>query len=129
MDDEPERNDNIKEHFEGKGIEVVQVTSTRIIKAILQNFFWIFKMLGRKVVIISDMVRKEYGVMNYTAGVDLFQHIFNDYGLSNKAIIFASDKARAESNLHERGVVEGNWIITTESKELIEIVLEEFKKM
>jgi hypothetical protein len=88
VDDEPEYNVRIKEVFEGKGIEVVQVTSTRIMKVILQNFFWIFKMLGRKVVFISDMVRKEYGVVNFTAGADLFKHIFNDYGLSNKAIIF-----------------------------------------
>lgn len=108
---------------------MVQITSTRIMKVILQNFFWIFKMLGRKVVIISDMVRKEYGVINYLAGVDLFQHIFNDYGLSNKAIIFASDKARAERNLHERGVIDGNWVVLNESGELIEAVESEFRKM
>lgn len=89
------------------------MTSTRIMRVILQNFFWIFKMLGRKVVIISDMVRTEYGVTNYMAGVDLFQNIFTDYGLSNKAIIFASDKARAENNLRERGVVDGNWVVLT----------------
>lgn len=41
-------------------------------KVILKNFFWIFKMMGRKVVIISDMVRKEGEKLNYTAGVDLF---------------------------------------------------------
>jgi hypothetical protein len=85
-------------------------------KVILQNFFWIFKMLGKKVVIISDMVRREYGVENYTAGVDLFLHIFNDYGLSNKAIIFVSDKIRAMKNLKEKGVIEGNWLVTTNVK-------------
>lgn len=105
------------------------MTSTRIMRVILQNFFWIFKMLGRKVVIISDMVREERGSTNYTAGVDLFQHIFNHYGLSNKAIIFAGNKQRAEENIRERGVAEGNWIVVTEGRELIEEVENEFKKM
>jgi hypothetical protein len=41
-------------------------------KVILRNFFWIFKMIGRKVVIISDMVRMEGEEPNYSAGVDLF---------------------------------------------------------
>lgn len=71
---------------------MVQITSTRIMKIILSNFIGFFKLLGRKIVIISDMVRKEYGKWNYTAGVDLFLTIYNTYGLSNKAIIFASDK-------------------------------------
>jgi hypothetical protein len=70
-------------------------------------------MLGKKVVIISDMVRKEYGVWNYTAGVDLFQHIYNEYGLSNKAIIFAGERERAIKNLEEKGVTDGNWVVTT----------------
>jgi hypothetical protein len=34
-------------------------------------------MLGKKVVIISDMARDEEGVLNKFAGVDLFEHIYN----------------------------------------------------
>jgi hypothetical protein len=44
-------------------------------KAILHNFLWIFRMMGKKVTILSDMVRKENEIFNYEAGIDLFQHI------------------------------------------------------
>lgn len=71
---------------------MVQITSTKIMEIILSNFIAFFKLLGRKVVIISDMVRVEYGVTNFTAGVDLFLQIYNIHGLSNKAIIFAGDE-------------------------------------
>ena len=69
-------------------------------KAILRNFFWIFKMQNKKVVIVSDMVRIEDGVKNVFAGIDLFESIFKEYGLSNRAIIYASDKSRAIKNLN-----------------------------
>jgi hypothetical protein len=62
---------------------------------ILKKFFWMYKMLGKKVLIISDMARKEYGVWNSGAGVDLFSIIYNQYGLSNKAIIYTGNKQKA----------------------------------
>lgn len=69
-------------------------------KAILKNFFWIYKLLNKKVVIVSDMVRVEDGIENVFAGIDLFESIFKEYGLSNRAIIYASDKSRAIQNLN-----------------------------
>lgn len=55
--------------------------------------------------------------MNYTAGVDLFEHIYNEYGLSNKAIIYAGNKKKAEDSLKNRNV-KGNWIVITEEEDL-----------
>lgn len=36
-----------------------------------------YKMLGKKILIISDMVRFEDGAWNYGAGVDIFCKIYN----------------------------------------------------
>lgn len=38
------------------------ITTTRIMNIIMKNFFWIFRRMGKKIVIISDMKRIEYGV-------------------------------------------------------------------
>lgn len=82
-------------------------------KVILKNFFWIYKMLNKKVVIISDMVRNEDGALNKFAGIDLFESIYKEYGLSNRAIIFANDKNRAIQNLNERNLEGANWLVTS----------------
>jgi hypothetical protein len=70
------------------GIEVIEVLSTRVMAAIIKKFFWMFKVMGKRVVIISDMSRFEEGSWNNEAGVDLFSLMYNVYGLSNKAIIY-----------------------------------------
>ena len=58
VDDQPSNNHSISNNnFKPRGIDVVEITSTRIMKLILKKYFWIYKMLGKKVVIISDMVR------------------------------------------------------------------------
>lgn len=62
---------------------------------IMSSFFVFFKLLGKKIVIISDMVRMEEGKKNEKAGIDLCWQIYNHYGLSNKAIIYTMDKRRA----------------------------------
>lgn len=47
---------------------MIEVTSTKIMKLIIKNFFKIYKMLGKKIVVITDMVRVEEGVENKMAG-------------------------------------------------------------
>jgi hypothetical protein len=37
---------------------------------ILKDFLWAYTLLGRNIVIISDMARKEKDAMNFTAGAD-----------------------------------------------------------
>ena len=59
------------------------------------------------------MVRKEGGVDNFMAGIDLFQSILTDYGLSNRPIFFVGDRARSENNFKERGIVDNNWVVVT----------------
>jgi hypothetical protein len=61
-------------------------------------------MMGKKIIIISDMVRKEDDVWNYTAGLDLIETMYNEYGLSNKAIIFVGDVLKARESILNRGV-------------------------
>ena len=68
-------------------------------------------MLGRKVVIISNMVREENKKNNFMAGIDLFQSILTDYGLSNRPIFFVNDIASSQNNLKERGIMDSNWIV------------------
>ena len=59
VDDEPNRSDNLdcKAHFEKQGIEVVQITSTKIMKVILRDFYGFLKLRDKKIVILSDMKR------------------------------------------------------------------------
>ena len=45
-------------------------------KTIIKKFFWMLKILEKKIVIISDMFRYENGEWNYLAGVDLFNIIY-----------------------------------------------------
>lgn len=72
-----------------KGVEVVQITSTRIMAIIIRQFFWIYKVLGKQVVIITDMGRDEDGQFNPTAGVDLLYLIYNVHGLSLTSFVYA----------------------------------------
>jgi|LakMenEpi03Aug12_release.lakeMendotaPanAssembly.Ray.scaffolds.fasta_scaffold2778238_1 hypothetical protein len=60
-------------------------------KIILKKYFWMLKVMGKKVVIISDMTRKEGKFWNNEAGVELFNLIYNTYGFSNKALIFTTE--------------------------------------
>jgi len=53
-------------------------------------------MMGKKIVIVSDMARFEDGAWNSSAGVDLFELIYNKFGLSNKAIIYTGNKSVGE---------------------------------
>ena len=71
---------------------------------ILKKFFWILKMMGKKIVILSYIVRFEQDKWNYLAGVDLFNKIYSEYGLSNRAIIFTNDNEKAMKSLTENGV-------------------------
>ena len=89
VDDVPSGNRSIiKSCFEPAGIEVVEVLNTRVMAVILKKYFWMLKVMGKKVVIISDMSRFENDKWNNEAGVELFNLIYNTYGLSNKAIIY-----------------------------------------
>jgi hypothetical protein len=67
------------------------VLNTRVMAVIIKKYFWMFKIMGKRVVVISDMSRFENGAWNNEAGVELFNLIYNIYGFSNKAIIYTMD--------------------------------------
>jgi hypothetical protein len=70
VDDVPSGNRSItKSSFEPAGIEVVEVLNTRVMAVILKKYFWMLKVMGKKVVIISDMSRFENEKWNNEAGV------------------------------------------------------------
>jgi hypothetical protein len=64
-------------------------------RIILRDFFSLLQALGQEIVIISDMARKEYEVWNSSAGVELFNIIYNEYGMSIPAIIYTSEEKKA----------------------------------
>jgi len=97
-------------------------------KIILRDFFGFLLALGKKIVIISDMGRKEHGVWHYEAGVELFNLIYNEYGMSTKAIIFTGDDQKAKKAIENHGINPGNWSVTTDTAKVIEEALAEFKK-
>ena len=74
---------------------MVEVISTRIMKIILRDFFGMLQVLGKKIVIISDMGRQEEDKYNDTAGVDLFNLIYSEYCMSIKAIIYTGNAVKA----------------------------------
>jgi hypothetical protein len=45
---------------------------------ILRDFFWIYRFLNKKVMIISDMVREEDGKLNMRGGADIFTFAWNE---------------------------------------------------
>jgi hypothetical protein len=94
---------------------VIEVVNTRVMAVIIKKYFWMFKIMGKKVVVISDMSRFEGDAWNNEAGVDLFNLIYNVYGHSNKAIIYTMDLESAHKKFAEKGVNKSNWIISNDS--------------
>jgi len=64
-------------------------------KIILRDFFGTLQAMGKHIVILSDMSRFEDGAWNSKAGVDLFNLIYKEYGMSNKAMIYTMNEGRA----------------------------------
>lgn len=59
-------------------------------QAILREFFWVYRYLGKKVMVISDMARMEGGVLNEEAGAEILATTYNELGLTNKIVIYTS---------------------------------------
>ena len=87
-------------------------------KIILRDFFALLQALKKEIVIISDMTRLEYGIWNSEAGVDLFNLIYEEYGMSTKAIIYTMDKRRAEDAIEARGINKGKWRVVVNESDL-----------
>lgn len=79
MDDNPENNFGLAQQFESKGIQTLFSTSTNDAISLFERYNWILSLSKPKFRIISDMVRKEDDEMNYLAGVDLLNRLFNDH--------------------------------------------------
>jgi hypothetical protein len=87
---------------------------------ILRDFFWIYRFLNKKVMIISDMVREEDGKLNMRGGADIFTSIYNDLGFSNKAIIYTSDPSSVKREIRRRNIISKNWSILSSPLDILD---------
>jgi hypothetical protein len=88
-------------------------------RVILKDFLWAYTLLGRRIVIISDMARKEKDAMNFTAGADVLRYIYNKLGYSNKGFIYTTSLSRAVSAIKIREVRSNNYKICTVKSQLV----------
>jgi hypothetical protein len=62
-----------------------------MMKLILNNFFWVYRFLNKNIIIVSKLV----GRIGRDVGADLLSYMYNDLGLSNKALIYADNPIMA----------------------------------
>ena len=127
IDDDHKNNLSVVKQIE-KSAEIIQIFSTDMMKIILEKFFWIYRFLNKKIAIVSDMVRKEDNKINYEAGVDLFQMIYNDFGFSCEGIIYTKDEAKAIQNIKKRNIFSDKWKVLISPDDLIDEIASEFRK-
>jgi hypothetical protein len=126
VDDQPRQNDKWVKDLIKQGIEVVQVISTKIMAIIIRHFFWIYKLLGKQIVIVTDMSRIEDGTMNYYAGADLLYLIYSVHGLSLKSFVYARNAQDCQQKILEKEVNSNKYHIFDSPHQLIKQVLSEF---
>jgi hypothetical protein len=94
-------------------------------QAILRYFFWVYRYLDKRVMVISDMTRMEDGVLNEEAGAEILATTYNELGLSNKTVIYTSSyqsKVIAEKAIKKRNLRSNNWkVLFTEDQVIKEI--------
>lgn len=115
VDDKPANNALEIARLRDDGVEVVEVTSTAEALNLL---------VGRKLpvrAVISDMVRREGGLQNWTSGVELIQQL-RSAGLSMPIFVYGS--ARALEQTRERVLAAGGNGATASSVELFEMLRE-----
>jgi hypothetical protein len=67
------------------------VRSTKEMVDILDKDLQKLQKEGKKILFISDMSRREEKGMNYTAGIDIFEHIYHKLGLTYNGIVFVNN--------------------------------------
>jgi len=98
VDDNPENNYHLATEVEEKGISCVFCVSTKDALRVIDNYRWLLYFHQADFRIITDMVRYEDGVPNYTAGIDLVEKLFKDYQYNFDVLIFCQDTERAKAN-------------------------------
>jgi len=112
-DDIPEGNHSITKEIEKKGISCVFCVSTKDALRVIKKYRWLLYFANADFKIVSDMVRKEDGKWNYTAGVDLVEKLMTDYKYNFEVLIFCGDRVKAQENCNARKL-QGRFSITND---------------
>jgi methionine synthase II (cobalamin-independent) len=104
VDDIPSNNSDMVKGIEDRGVEVIQLTSTRMAEKWAQEFSWLLNWMDVKFKVVSDMVRVEDGVNNYYAGIDLLERFYNIKGYSTPILVFCGDTTRGKENAEMRKI-------------------------
>lgn len=100
-------------------MEVIQLTSTDMAVRWFKEFGWIVNFLRLPMKVVTDMVREEEGRMNYFAGIDLIEALFNKIGLTTPVLIFCSSAQKGLENVESRQIRKDRiWKITNIIKDL-----------
>ena len=121
VDDNPENNYSLAREVEEKGISCVFCVSTKDALRVIDNYRWLLYFHKADFRIITDMVRYEDDVPNYTAGIDLAEKLFKDYQYNFDVLIFCQDTARAHTNC-EAKKLKGPFSITNDVKKVKEFL-------
>jgi len=116
-DDKPEGNYTIAKEVEQRDISVVFCVSTNDALKVIEKYRWLLYFENADFKIVTDMVRFEDGVANYTAGVDLVEKLVKDYQYNFEILIFCGDVKQAQQNCDARKL-KGRFSITVSQREL-----------
>ena len=121
VDDNPENNHTLAKDVEEKGISCVFCVSTKDALRVIDNYRWLLYLHKADFRIITDMVRLEDGIPNYTAGIDLVEKLFKDYQYNFDVLIFCQDTTKAQKNCEAKGL-RGPFSISNDIKKVKEFL-------
>jgi len=125
VDDNPENNYPLAWEVEERNISCVFCVSTKDALRVIDNYRWLLYFHQADFRIITDMVRYEDGIANYTAGIDLVEKLFKDYKYNFEVLIYCQDTVRAKANCDAKKL-KGPFSITNDAKKVQQFL--NFKK-
>ncbi|CAD8107787.1 unnamed protein product [Paramecium primaurelia] len=103
VDDNPQNNYQIAKKCETQNnkLSIIFCTSTNDAIQMINSHKWLLLLKKSQLRIITDMVRIENFIINYTAGVDLLNLLHKELNYNGEVLIFTQDEKQAIKNLKQ----------------------------
>ena len=121
VDDNPENNFTEAVKLESQGISCVFCTSTQDALNVIDTYRWLLYLQRADFRIVTDMVRLEREEMNYVAGIELMQILFEDYRYGFEVLVYCNDVTKAENNC-DNAKLKGPYVITSNQGKLLQFL-------